>query len=301
MKRSLSIIFLLFFFLLPFACSKKPFHIASVNNNVCKRLTGEVVLYCIFVDTRYTQPWSAYDINSTLDSIHYAMEWLENKASENGIPLTITVQYHQNNNVIPISQDFPRKTLSGTLLPVIPAGIRLLDGWSNRIARNAGKAFAQDTASIIKTKNKLSDRERLIARLRDMNGTDNVALIYFHNNYYKEEMSVAIHCDSHTETEYAIVSFKQPSVIAHELLHLFGAWDLYINPFERKWKNQRRKKMAMKEFPDEIMAFAYRDIDKLNISPLTQYLIGWRPELDDKYKSMFFGKRKNLLKYHVCK
>jgi hypothetical protein len=34
------------------------YRIPTVDNNVCKKLNGNVVLYAIFVDTRYTQPWT---------------------------------------------------------------------------------------------------------------------------------------------------------------------------------------------------------------------------------------------------
>src|SRR6185503_19655849 len=110
------------------------YQIATVDNNVCKKLEGNVVLYAIFVDTRYTQPWSEYDITSTLDSINKAMKWLEKIAIENNIPLNINVKYHQNGRIIPIVANFPDKTLSGTLFSPLPSfGVPKLDRWSDRI------------------------------------------------------------------------------------------------------------------------------------------------------------------------
>jgi hypothetical protein len=272
--------------------------LASVNNNVCKKLIGNVVLYAIFVDTKESKAWSEYDINSTLDSINRAIHWIEKKAAENNKSLDIEVHYPQNNHKIPIALDFPRKTLSGTLFQSsFSAGLRSIQSWSDKIAATAAKTLPPDTSKIITTRNSMADKERLIARLRDIYQTDNVALIYFVNNYYKDELSVTFNINSKDLVEYSIVSFKQPAVIAHEFLHLFGAWDLYITPFDNNKEAKKRKAFAMKEFPNEIMAFAYRDIDSLDLCPFTKYCVGWDKQLDKKYTEMILGKNIKPVKY----
>jgi hypothetical protein len=280
-------------------CRVRKAGISCVNNNVCKRLTGNAVLYAVFVDTRYSRPWTTYDIMSTLDSIGRATRWIEGKAKENGVSLTIRTDYHQNKKVIPIYKDLPAKSVAATLLTIPPYyGILRTDRWANRVAQEAGKSYPTDTASLVRTKIKIKDRERLIAKLRDVYKTDNVALVYFVNNYYIDDLSVAMHTASKDDdAEYAIVSFKNPSVIAHEFLHLFGALDLYIGPWDSKRKARKKKAAAMKEFPDEIMAFAQRDIDSLQIGELTKYLIGWDKSLSDYYTRKLFGKRIQLVKY----
>ena len=273
-------------------------HLGSVDNNVCKKLYGNVILYAIFVDTKETKPWSEYDINSTLDSIDRAVDWISKKAEENNKPLKIMVQYSQINHKIPIALDLPKKTLSSTLFQLpFSKGLKDIHSWSDKIAAIASKSLPPDTSKIITTKNSLSDKERLIARLRDIYATDNVALVYFLNNYYKNELSVTFNIFSQTNIEYSVVSFKQPSVIAHEFLHLFGAWDLYITPFDNNKEAKRRKAFAMREFPNEIMAFAYRGIDSLDICPFTKYCIGWEKQLDKKYTEMILGKNIKPVKY----
>jgi hypothetical protein len=273
-------------------------HLASVDNNVCKRLTGSVIIYAIFVDTKESKPWSEYDITSTLDSLNKAVEWISQKAKENNILVNIRVIHHSKNSKIPIASDLPKKTLSATLFQQnSTSGISAIHKWTDKIAAVAGKSLPADTSNIITTKNTLADKERLIARIRDIYKTDNVALMYFLNNYYKDEISVAFNTNSNTNIEYSIVSFKKPSVIAHEFLHLFGAWDLYISPFEGNKDDNKRKEFAMKEFPREIMAFAYKDIDSLDIGPFTKYCIGWQKSLDKKYADMILGKNINPIKY----
>jgi hypothetical protein len=273
--------------------------LASVNNNVCKRLYGNVVLYAIFVDTKETKPWNQFDITSTLDSIKKATAWIEHVAHKNSIPLHIEIAYHQYEGKIPIALNFPKKTLSSTLFQRnIFSGIKTVSKWADKIATVASKATPLDTSTVISTKNDLNNKERPIARLRDVYKTDNIALIYFINNYYSDEVSVTFNTNSSSDVEYSIVSFKSPSVIAHEFLHLFGAWDLYITPFDKFNKHIIKQKMfAMKEFPNEIMAFSYRNIDSLTISQFTRYCIGWDSKLDDVYCKMILGKHLRPVKY----
>lgn len=281
--------------------STEPIDVAlrSKENNVCKILKGKVLVYAIFVDSKYTKPWTQYDIKSTLDSVHKGMDWIMQKAVQNCVNLNIHVEYHKSQRgTVPIYKDFSRKTLSATLYkPPLFSGIRDIYRWADKIAAEAGKSLPTDTSSVIKTVNRATDRERLIARLRDIHKTDNVALMYFINNYYTDELSVTFDINSSNNIEFSIVSFKKPAVIAHEFLHLFGAWDLYITPFDGRKSAVKMKQQAMEIFPDEVMAFAYRDLDSLDISQFTRYSIGWEKQLDPKYSELILGKRLKPIKY----
>lgn len=272
---------------------------ASKENNVCKILKGRVVVYAIFVDSKYTMPWTEYDINSTLDSLKIGMDWIMKKAKDDSIYLDIEIDYHKTaKGVVPINNDFSKKTLSGTLYKMpLYFGIKDIYKWADKIASEAGKSLPKDTSLVIKTPNKANDRERLIARLRDIHKTDNIALMYFINNYFTNEVSVTLDINSFQNVEFSIVSFKKPAVISHEFLHLFGAWDLYVTPFDNKRSAIQKKKQAMELFPNEVMAFAYRDIDSLEISQFTKYAIGWEKQLDKRYSDLILGKRLKPIKY----
>ena len=289
------------FFLLGSCITSKKMNVmfASVNNNVCRRLNGKVVVYAVFVDSKETKPWTDYDIRTTLDSLRKGMDWIELQAKKDSIPLEIEIECNKKSGgIVPIYNDFSRKTLSATLYKKpMYSGIKDIHRWADKIAIEAGKNLPRDTSKVIKTKNKLSDRERLIARLRAIHQTDNIALMYLINNYHTDEMSLTLDANSNHNVEYSIVSYKYPSVLVHEFLHLFGAWDLYATPFETKRKSIKRKKIATEMFPNEIMAFAYRRIESLDISPFTKYTIGWKNELDEKYCDALLGKRLNPIKY----
>ena len=57
------------------------------------------------------------------------------------------------------------------------------------------------------------------------------------------------------------------ATIAHEILHLYGAEDLYT-PYERK-------QMVKDIYPQDIMMLGYRNIDEMNVGEYTAYAIGW--------------------------
>lgn len=295
------IIYLIAIVLIVMSC-KSSARIGSVRNNVCKALEKKTIFFAVFVDSDATHPWTEFDINSTLDSIQISIDWVQKQATKEGVSLDVSLQYAKNTSkqkVIPFKEEFKYKTLSGTLFKYldIQRGIDLLDEWSNNISKDVARTLPDDESEIILTKNRSNDRERLIAKLRNEYKTDNIALVYFVNNYFENEISIALHTSSSTETEYAIVSNKEPTVIAHEFLHLFGAWDLYQSPFDRTIFQRMKKRKAMKRYPNEIMAFTYRDIDSLEISPLSKYLIGWDSKLMKGEGKMLVKRRWKLLEY----
>lgn len=72
-----------------------------------------------------------------------------------------------------------------------------------------------------------------------------------------------------------------PGVIAHEMLHAFGAFDLY----EREKYRKEQSNAVKKYYPDEIMyTGAYDNIDKSYISPITAWKIG----IGEKSKALEF-------------
>jgi hypothetical protein len=47
--------------------------------------------------------------------------------------------------------------------------------------------------------------------------------MFFVNNYFKADISIAMNTLSSDDIEFAIVSYKYPAEIAHNFLHLYGA------------------------------------------------------------------------------
>ncbi len=67
-----------------------------------------------------------------------------------------------------------------------------------------------------------------------------------------------------------------PQSIAHEILHLYGAWDLYGGQV-----SEEADRFAKENYPYEIMLQVRDPLKDLDISPLTAWLIGLSPEVKD--------------------
>jgi hypothetical protein len=66
---------------------------------------------------------------------------------------------------------------------------------------------------------------------------------------------------------------------AHEILHLFGAGDLYF-PYDRL---QRRRRLARQYFPNDIMLRVDYDLNSLNVGSFTAYRVGWTNGLERRF------------------
>jgi hypothetical protein len=73
---------------------------------------------------------------------------------------------------------------------------------------------------------------------------------------------------------------QAPSQIAHEILHLFGAWDLY----ETAHQTKLNETVAKETFPDSVMCRVAHDINSLEVDPLTAWLIGWNDKPEPWFK-----------------
>jgi len=89
-----------------------------------------------------------------------------------------------------------------------------------------------------------------------------------YDGLYDNEIAVIFSSDFTEDNE---VSGTTEYVYAHEILHLFGAIDLYY-PFN---PDDERIKLAEAYFPNDIMLVYAYDINSAFISNLDAYLIGW--------------------------
>lgn len=69
--------------------------------------------------------------------------------------------------------------------------------------------------------------------------------------------------------------------IAHEILHMFGAWDLYDGQVRDDWAQWAKSK-----YPNAIMIQVSSPIDQLYIDPLNAWLLGLSNQYEDWYMSM---------------
>jgi hypothetical protein len=266
---------------------------AGMYKNVCKDLRHDVLLYFIFVDTKTTAPWTEFDIKSTLDSIGIACKWLMAQAQLNNIPLNIKTDYFIGSEYSTISRNLPGGTIEKTATtPNLKKGMETLNDWADQIARKAGAKFNITQKDGIPEIKLPRNKERLIAYLRDEYKVESVALMFFVNNYFRADISVAMNTFSSENIEFAIVSYKYPADIAHNLLHLYGAADMYPTLLRR---NEKKARELAKMYPNEIMLDPYaKKLADLTISDYTKYLIGWGDVIDSALEPYFIDKAKNF-------
>lgn len=260
------------------------------NKNVCKSFKGDILVYYIFVDTKTTTPWTQFDIKSTIDSINVAINWLTQKAKQSKIDIKIKSDYYIGNEYSTIKKDLPEKSIETTVnTPNLRTGVENLNKWADYIAKKTGESLNLTTKDGIPEIKNPKNKERLIAYLRDEYKVESVALLYMVNNYYKTDISLQVNTFDTEDVEFAIVSYKYPSVISHCILNLFGAADLYETPYR---KNEKNIKHAEQEFPNDIMLEPYaKKLNDLEIGNFTKYLIGWTDSLDKKHQELMFDNR----------
>lgn len=261
--------------------------------NVCKDLRGDALLYFIFVDSRETTPWTEFDIQSTIDSVRVAINWLHVQARQNNITLNIIADFYIGKEYTTITKNLPAGSiLSSITEPSIRKGEALMNKWADGIAKIAGSDLPVNVKDGIPEINNPRNKERLVAYLRDENNVESVALLFMLNNYYKSDISVQMNTMNTDDVEFAVVSYKYPAEIAHNFLHLYGAADMYPTIFR---KNEKKIRFLQNEFPKEIMLDPYgKNIWDLEISEYTKYLIGWTEKMAPEYESFMTDKIMNL-------
>jgi hypothetical protein len=266
---------------------------SGMYKNVCKDFKNDALAYFIFVDSRETSPWTEFDIHSTLDSVNMAIAWLNKQAEKNNITLRIRANYYIGKPYTTVKRNLPQGTVEKTLSASgLKKGFKELNLWADAIAKKVGSSFnITDKDGIPEIKNP-KNKERLVAFLRDDNKVESVALIFMVNNYYRDDISVPVNIYNTDDVEFAIVSYKYPAEIAHNILALYGASALYKSTYRKK---EGKINIAQKEFPDEIMLDPYaKNINNLKISEFTQYLIGWKENLDQGYQDLLTDARVNF-------
>ncbi len=260
------------FFLISFDSYQKDFDKEfGRDHNVCKKFKGNVLLYVVWVETRVSEKWTDFDLNTTVDSVKYAVNWLNKMADINAVELKLFFDTSHSDSLSAIYQkldaDIPDLITNSE-------GLDKIDKWSNKLIRiQSGE------------KTKIS----LISSLRNKYNVESVALVFMMNNYYKEDYVYTFNTTSNSNIEYSVVNSKRPVIIAQNILSLFGAPYLYHHP---STTNKRDTKQLQKIFADDVMANTDKFLEKCEIGEITRYFIGWTDSLTEEYEKMVKEKTK---------
>ena len=227
-----------------------------------KRLVGKTYSLLFFISDQKSE-WSALEKQQFLQLIRDAEVWLTKQAKS--YDQQITFDY----GVFGWKKDIEMNTM--------PDGTR------------SGKENVRLTKGIIE-KLGYHNSQELLEQIQ----ADNIQLLFL---FKKDGVSYAFPFEKHLDPEFylegmAIYHRFDPQTpqcsacIAHEFLHLFGAWD-YYKSFQTTIAQQDRAKAL---YPNSIMLRTSYDIQELNIDPITAWRIGW---IEEKPHDASFFQPKN--------
>lgn len=235
---------------------------ASQETGSSKTLLGKCYIMNIFVEDKESK-WTQQEINEVMEKVNEAVEFMVYNAE----------QYEIAEEVEIVNTGVKKKSVKydGS----VPTWSPTLDAsFTFEILKNALDVTGEEYVQYLK-KSYEADNVLFILHVNKC-GRSYARSAPSGENYANYPESCIIF------TKYENSRAKEPSyVYAHEILHMFGAIDLYF-PLD---ENDPRIKLAQEAFPDEVMLRRDNDIYNLEIGELNAYLIGWIDEVTDSYKA----------------
>ena len=223
----------------------------------CRNLSGNVSVILFYMDD-FESGWTSDEItNFTNNEVKPGLAFVEKEAKSYGVELNLSIKQSYSS----IFYD------DEVILSIKETGLATIDVLSQA-------AYCLNYSS----------DEEMIADFKSQYGTEIVCFTIFNKNGTAyainptrgETMQIEEHCiifayDLNSNRNDPIGS--QSSIVAHEMLHLFGAEDFYVTT--------NRKTLAKKHYPADIMLGANYYIITNNIDDATAFYIGWSDEVPD--------------------
>ncbi|MGM9682861.1 MAG: hypothetical protein ACI3XQ_04615 [Eubacteriales bacterium] len=227
------------------------------NLGTCRNLSGNVSVILFYMDD-FESGWTADEITKfTNNEVKPGLAFLEREAKLYGVELNLSIKQSYSS----IFYD------DEVIISTKETGLATIDVLSQAAH---GLHYSSD--------------EEMIADFRSQYGTEIVCFTIFNKNgtayainpHRGQTIQIEEHCivfayDLNSNHHDPIGS--QSSIVAHELLHLFGAEDYYATT--------GRKTLSKKYYPADIMLSANYYIITNNIGNATAFYIGWTDIVPD--------------------
>ena len=283
------LIYFLFIIITVISCSS----IKEIDNewardrNICKKLTGNVLVYTIFVSNKKLYPWDEDEMETYLDSVKKSCVWMKSEANKNGINLNIKTIKHKQASL----KGAPGKSNENAMKM-----LKSMQGL-NKINKHYDGVSKKIKNTVVKQKNalkpyvkKIKGKESFAAMIRNQHQCESVVLLFVHKRDKAGHIAFSLNTLNNSDIEYLVTSFDNPAMISYQILELFGAASL-------RYPNNPRKQSKIaehvkKHFKDDIMANPmFSKIEEANIGEFTQYLVGWKNEYNPIHKILMKGRR----------
>ncbi len=223
--------------------------LSSYDLGYAGTLEGKTVIISLFADSQYLR-WTREEEEKTLPVLASALSYLTEEAKKAGKEVSFIYDWREEEDLYHTARVF---------FPFDKEG-KFIDYLDLR------------TQSWVKHKVSYDD---LLAEYE----ADNILMIIY---FPDEDRSYAVCYDGEDIPEETMIMFKNANAAtyAHEMLHLFGAHDLY----EDGGYPEEYLQYVKKTYPKEVMlTVKEKDLLKITkiISPITAYHIGWREDLPE--------------------
>ncbi len=238
------------------------------NLGTCKKLSGDVAVVVIYMND-FEQSWSEDAMNTfTEKAIKPGLAFLKKEATQYNIDLRFKI----TDIYASVWYD------DDVITDCASTGLATIDV-AYQAANELGYASDTELCETILARENVD--EVILLTVFNKNGTS-----YALNPKRGSDINIEEHCiifarDLNTqEDEYFPASF-QSSVVAHEILHLYGAEDYYSTP--------ERKALASKYYPEDIMLSAKYFLTLNKLGEVTAFYIGWTDIAPDIIKTPEWG------------
>ncbi len=227
-----------------------------------KDLTGKVLFLVCYISTP-NNSWGENEKGEMIKNLIDAENWLVLQADQFYVKISFQ-------NVI-LNDD--KNITFDTIEPGLATGRERVD-WVSRVLKKLGYKNAKQAFRKVRKKYKT---DNIVVLIMSKGGGRPYSMRYA-KGYNKKKYFV----------EGTIIYNKYQNgapmplsaVIAHELLHLYGAWDLYTTYAQTIDRQQKAQQL----YPNDIMLRVDHNIDSLSIGSLTAWLIGWNKNQEDIFE-----------------
>lgn len=209
-------------------------------------------VYC-FIETDESQ-WTEAEKTASLLALEEAQNWLVQQAAKWEVSLSFQNHALQQENIIEV--------------PVIEKGIgsgKERVDWVLQVLHEVGYRNAKHAYKQLSRQHAAKNLQLVIfARADGVSYAMRFARGMRKKKYFTEGVLLYQRYDNGAP-------MPLPAVAAHEILHLYGAWDLYTTYAQTADRHAK----ANERYPDDIMLRVDHDIQRLQVDRLTAWLLGW--------------------------
>lgn len=217
-------------------------------------LKGKIYVLSVFIATPEND-WTKEGKAKTFEIQREACRWIQTQAKKH----KQSVSFEEG--TFGYEETMMFETLSGGT----GSGKEDVD-WVSRVLKKAGYKSALDFNKWVQ--NNTTCTQSIVLIYANMSG---VSYAMACSNEMNEEKYFNEGCMIYQYYDDAQTKPLCAATIAHEMLHTFGAWDLYTTFAQ----SSDREKKARSIYPNDIMLRTSYNINELSIGELSAWLIGW--------------------------